>query len=336
MNPNTSRTRMLRRLGGTATLGRAALLFTLLALFAGFVPNFTSPQNIYALFQFFALLGLVALGLSLTMIAGEFDLSVGSMVAVGGLITLKTGEASVLTGITCAVGFGALVGLANSAIFSWLKISSLVVTVGTMMALSGFAYWIADGRVVSTDNFDAGAFLDDPVLTVLSIRSLVTFGAFVLVFALMRFTRSGRDIIATGSKRHVAAASGARLGISLMIVFCLSGVCAALAGSLLSLSLATASAQMGANVMLQAASAAIIGGVALAGGVGGPVGVLIGVLILAVLNNGLSLMGASAATILLTNGLVLLVVVLLDGRMAREIAQAIRDAKARRMLAAHS
>jgi ribose/xylose/arabinose/galactoside ABC-type transport system permease subunit len=334
MNPNTSRTRTLRRLGGTATLGRAALLFTLLALFAGFVPNFTSPQNIYALFQFFALLGLVALGLSLTMIAGEFDLSVGSMVAVGGLITLKTGEASVLTGIACAVGFGALVGLVNSAIFSWLKISSLVVTVGTMMALSGFAYWIADGRVVSTDNFDAGAFLDDPVLTVLSIRSLVTFGAFALVFALMRFTRSGRDIIATGSKRHVAAASGARLGISLMIVFCLSGVCAALAGSLLSLSLATASAQMGANVMLQAASAAIIGGVALAGGVGGPVGVLIGVLILAVLNNGLSLMGASAATILLTNGLVLLVVVLLDGRMAREIAQAIRDAKARRMLAA--
>ncbi|MGR9202280.1 ABC transporter permease [Rhizobium leguminosarum] len=303
----------------------------LIAVFVAFVPNFTSPQNVYALFQTFALLGLVTLGLSLTMIAGEFDLSVGAMVAVGGLITLKTGESSAVTGVLFAIAFGGVVGILNASIFSWLKISSLVVTVGTMMALSGLAYWLADGRVVSTDNFDAGEFLDDPIFAVFSMRSVITLAAFALVFVLLRFTRSGRDIIVTGSKRRVAVAAGARLGLSLGIVFCLSGLCAALAGALLSLSLATASAQMGANIMIQAASAAIIGGVALAGGVGSAGGVLVGVLILATLNNAMSLLGANAATILLTNGLVLLAVVLADGHLVKQIIVNAKDRRARQL-----
>lgn len=322
---------LLRGLGGASAAGRAILLVALIAVFVAFVPNFTSPQNVYALFQTFALLGLVTLGLSLTMIAGEFDLSVGAMVAVGGLITLKTGESSAVTGVLFAIAFGAGVGILNASIFSWLKISSLVVTVGTMMALSGLAYWLADGRVVSTDNFDAGEFLDDPIFAVFSMRSVITLAAFALVFVLLRFTRSGRDIIVTGSKRRVAVAAGARLGLSLGIVFCLSGLCAALAGALLSLSLATASAQMGANIMIQAASAAIIGGVALAGGVGSAGGVLVGVLILATLNNAMSLLGANAATILLTNGLVLLAVVLADGHLVKQIIVNAKDRRARQL-----
>ncbi len=309
----------LRAMGGATMLLRAALLVVILTGLSAAVPNFTSPQNIYALLQTAAFVGLVALGLSLTMIAGEFDLSVGSMVAVGGLITLKLGEASTLAGVGSEIVVAALVGLANAAIVARLRTSSLVVTVGTMMALSGFAYWLADGKVVSTDNFEPGALLDDPISRVFSIRVLITFAAYVFVFGLMRFTRSGRDIQAIGSNRAAASASGVRVGLSLTIVFGLSAISAALAGSLLSLSLATATAGLGANVMLQAASAAIIGGVALSGGVGGPFGVLVGVFILATLNNGLSLLGASAAAILFTNGLVLLAVVLLDGRLARDM-----------------
>lgn len=321
----------IRRLGGPKALGRFVLLALMLGCSAALIPNFLSPHNLYALLQTVALLGLVTLGLSLTMIAAEFDLSVGAMVAVGGLITLKLGESSVVVGILCATGFGLLIGLVNSAIFRWLNISSLVVTVGMMMTLSGFAYWLADGRVVSTDNFDAGALLDDPILAVFSVRSLITFAAFALVYLMLRHTRSGRDVVVTGSKRRVAVASGARVGLSLTIVFCLSGFCAALAGSLLSLSLATASAQLGSNLMIQAASAAIIGGVALSGGVGGAGGVLVGVFVLAVLNNAMSLLGVGASTILFTNGVVLLAVVLADGQLARNGLAALGDARRRRL-----
>lgn len=335
MSPSRNRRKtILRAVGGAGAILRLALLVCIVVVFLLAAPDFLSRPNMYALFQMVALLGLVTLGLSLTMIAGEFDLSVGSMVAVAGLITIKTGEANVWVGVLAAVAFGALVGLANAAVFAWLKLSSLVVTVGTMMTLSGVAYWIAGGKVVSSDNFDAGTALDAPVLGVFSDRSLITLLAFALAFGLMRFTRTGRDIVVVGSRRAAATASGARLGFSLVVVFCLSSAFAALAGSLLSLSLATASATMGANLMLQAASAAIIGGVALSGGVGGPIGVLVGVLILSLLNNGLSLLGANAAGILFTNGLVLLAVVLLDGRLAKEIMEGLKAMRMRKSLKA--
>ncbi len=317
----TARSRFSRSLRDVA---RLVLLVAIVVFFTVADPDFLRPQNIYALFQSFALLGLLTLGLSLTMIAGEFDLSVGSMVAVAGLITIETGDPNVFVGVALAAAFGLAVGLANAAVFAWLKVSSLVVTVGTMMTLSGLGFLLAGGRVISMSNFDAGAALDGPVFSIFSLRSLITVAAFVLAFLMMRFTRVGRDIVATGSKRTVASASGARVGVSLVVVFCLSGLGAALAGSLLSISLATASATMGADLMLQGASAAIIGGVALSGGVGGPFGVLVGVLILTTLNNGLSLLGMSASGILFANGLVLLAVVLLDGRLASDIMESLR------------
>ncbi|RWR34571.1 ABC transporter permease [Sinirhodobacter populi] len=300
------------------------LLAVLLAALAAREPAFLSTQNIYALLQSFALLGLVALGLSMCMIAGEFDLGVGSMVAVGGLLTLLAGGQSLVLGLLVAVSFGAIVGAANAFLVRWLNVSSLVVTVGSMMALSGFAFWLAGGRVISTDNFDPGFLLDDTVAGVFSLRSLISFGFFALVGGMMAWTRIGRDIRVTGSRRAVAVASGARVGTSLFIVFMLSGGCAALAGGLLSMSLASASATTGGSLMIQAVSAAIIGGVALSGGAGGPFGVLIGTLVLVTMNNGLSLMGMGASGISFANGIVLMAVVLLDGRAGATLREALR------------
>ncbi|TPJ74581.1 ABC transporter permease, partial [Mesorhizobium sp. B2-7-1] len=189
-----------------ATLLRLVLLAALAAAFAIWNPAFISGRNLYALMQSFALLGMVALGLSLTMIAGEFDLSVGSMVAVGGLITLVIGAGNLVHGMLAALAFAVLVGLVNAIVVSRFKVSSLVVSVGSMMALSGFAFWLAGGKVISTDNFDPGMALDDPLLTVLSWRSLVTLAAFLLVGLFMHYTLMGRDIRVVGSKPQVAAA----------------------------------------------------------------------------------------------------------------------------------
>ena len=290
------------------------LAVALFAVFAVGLDNFASPQNTYAIFQTFALLGLITLGLSMTMLVGEFDLSVGSMVAVAGLITLKVGGDDLVTGALAAMAFAFVVGTLNALVFVWLRLSSLVVTVGTMIALSGFAYWLAGGKIISTDNFDAGALWDDSILGIFSARSLLTILAFIVMAGILKFTRLGRDMVATGSSTHAARACGVSIGRVHLFAFVLSSLCAGLAGVLLSISLATASATMGSNLLLQAVSAAIIGGVALAGGIGKPSGVLFGVLILTILNNGLSLLGASSAAILLTNGLLLLVVVVIDGK----------------------
>ncbi|MBZ9991533.1 ABC transporter permease [Mesorhizobium sp. BH1-1-5] len=311
-----------------ATLLRLVLLAALVAAFAIWNPAFISGRNLYALMQSFALLGMVALGLSLTMIAGEFDLSVGSMVAVGGLITLVIGAGNLVHGMLAALAFAVLVGLVNAIVVSRFKVSSLVVSVGSMMALSGFAFWLAGGKVISTDNFDPGMALDDPLLTVLSWRSLVTLAAFLLVGLFMHYTLMGRDIRVVGSKPQVAAASGARVGRSLVIVFVISAVTAALAGSLLSMSLASAAATTGSTLMLQAVSAAIVGGVALTGGSGTPAHVLLGSLILTVMNNGLSLIGMGATGILFANGLVLMGIVLLDGQLGAWMSERLAMSRA--------
>jgi ribose/xylose/arabinose/galactoside ABC-type transport system permease subunit len=314
----------------TSNLVRLLLAFALLTYFCLAVPRFASAGNFYALLQSFANVGLVTLGLALTMISGEFDLSVASMVAVAGLIAVKLGELNPWLGAGAAVAFGALVGIGDALLFYSLGISSLVVTLGVMILLNGLAFWLAGGRVVTYSNFEVGEFLDRNIFLIFSARSLLTVCAFVLVSFLLQFTKVGRDIYATGSHRHAATVSGVRVTFSLMTAFGFSGAFAALAGTLLSFSLATGSATLGGDTLLQAASAAILGGVALTGGVGSAGGAALGALILATLNNGLSLTGANSATILLTNGTVLLAVVLWDGRVSEIVRDAFKKAEAQR------
>src|SRR5262249_19741256 len=117
----------------TATLLRLVLLLGLIIVFAISNPAFVSGRNLYALMQSFSLLGLVALGLALTIIGGEFDLSVGSMVVVSGLLTLVTVDDNLLLGLCASLTFAVAVGATNALIVDRFKVSSLVVTVGSMM-----------------------------------------------------------------------------------------------------------------------------------------------------------------------------------------------------------
>ena len=292
-------------------------LFVAIPVFFAFANNyFLTSGNLFALMQNFGLVGLVALGLVLTMIVGEFDLSVASMVAVGGLILAKTGEGSAVVGVMYAMAFGLLVGLVNALFIIRLKVSSLVSTLGMMILLSGFAYWIADGNVVPYYNFDASDILDAQIGYVLSPRILITIAAMIVVYLFLKFTRLGRDLYATGSHRQSAIMSGANTSAALGIAFGCSGMLSALAGALISISLATGSPTLGDTLLIQAASAAILGGVSLGGGVGKVHQVAVGVMILAALGNGLSLMGASSATTLLVNGCVLGFVVLMNGELS--------------------
>ena len=151
---------------------RTGLLIGLVVIFSAANPVFFSVGNAYALMQNIALLGLVTLGLAMTMIAGEFDLGVGSMLAVGGLVTITLSSTSMLAGFALSIAIGVVFGLANGFVVRWLKVSSLVVTVGTMMFLSGMAFEIAGGKVVTTDNFDPGFALDEPILKISFVSQL--------------------------------------------------------------------------------------------------------------------------------------------------------------------
>jgi ribose/xylose/arabinose/galactoside ABC-type transport system permease subunit len=298
---------------------RFGLLPLMIVLLSITNPDFLSIGNLSALGQTFAVIAPVALGIGLTMIAGELDLSVGAMVAFSGLIMVQVGGQSPALGLGVTIGVGALLGAVNAYLTLILEVSSLVTTLGVMIVLQGAAVWLEGGRTAIFDNPDLTDFAEMAVMGVFSPRSLVAIALVLFVTMLMGFTRLGRDIYAVGSSRKAAIMSGVRVRASIFTVFILSGAFAALDGALMAVSLGRASSQFGGSLLIQAVTAAILGGVALSGGVGRALGIAVGALTLSVLSNGLSLAGADSSTILLLNGGVLLAVVLVESDLTEHL-----------------
>ncbi|KQV41324.1 hypothetical protein ASC96_18705 [Rhizobium sp. Root1204] len=299
-------------------LFRLGLLIAVIAVPTLISPDFLSLGNIAAIGQSFAVIAPVALAIGLTMIAGELDLSVGAMVAISGLVLVHAGADSTLLGIAAALVFGAVIGIINAYLTLRLKVSSLVTTLGVMIVLQGAAVWLEGGQTASFDNFDLTDILGMTLLLVLSPWSLVALALGCATWFILGYSRLGRDIYAAGSDRKAALMSGANVKPALYAVFIASGVFAALDGVLMAISLGRASSQFGGPLLIQSVTSAILGGVALSGGVGKVTGIFLGALILSVLSNGLSFVGASSSTVLLINGGVLLAVVLIENDVTEQ------------------
>ena len=239
--------------------------------------------DVYNTLQIFARLGLVALALGLTMIAGEFDLSVVGTYALGGMLAVQAGQENYLYGVLAAVGAGAAIGLAQGVLIAGLKIPSMPVTLATYIALLGLTSALSGGLSKTYSNADVTLWVDQTVLSVFSPRSLITLGLFVLAALLLGLTRWGRELRAIGGDRRASRVAGLRVDRLLVGTFVASGVLAALGGSLLSFSLGSANPDPGVQPLILAAAAALLGGVSLAGGRGNPLGLLGGILAVALL-----------------------------------------------------
>ncbi|MFI5897366.1 ABC transporter permease [Actinoplanes sp. NPDC051513] len=263
----------------------AALLLVVIA-FAS-TPLFTGAAlttfDVYNAFQGLAQIGLLALAIGLTMIAGEFDLSVVGTYAIGGMIAVQAGQSSAALGLLAAVAAGAAIGAVQGGLIAWLRIPSVPVTLAAYIALLGGTYALSDGRSVTFTNRDAILWVDQTVAGVFSPRSLITLGAFALAAVVMGATRLGAELRAIGGDRRAARVAGVRVGRNLVLLFTTSGTLAALGGALLNFSFASANPDPGLQPLLIAAVAALLGGVSLAGGRGTPAGLLAGAVSVALL-----------------------------------------------------
>jgi ribose/xylose/arabinose/galactoside ABC-type transport system permease subunit len=288
----------------------AAMILALVLL-----PVFSSvtvrTANVYDIFQNFASYGLVALALGVTIIAGEFDLSVSSMYLLGGMVAVLTGAGSPLLGILAALGTAIIVGLIQGTLIAGFRLNSMPVTLGGYLVVLGITYILGHNKSVFYANYTVGLRIDKPVLQIFSIRSLVALGIFVVTALILRYVRVGRDIRAIGGDRRAARVAGVPVDRLLVAVFVLSALGAALPGALLSYSLATASpTNIGFDVLTFSATAALIGGVSLSGGKGSPVGIAAGVLSLSVLEEILAIIGSpDYVSSLITGGLLVVVTI---------------------------
>jgi len=273
---------------------------------------FFSPGTIFSVMQLFATLGLVALGLGLSMLVREFDLSVAGMVGLAGAIAVMTGVTNPWLGVFLGVGAGVASGLLQGIIMIWLGLSSVGVTLGGLLTLQGLTYVLTDNRTIGYPNIAVALKLNAPIADLVSVRSVAALAVFVLAALVMTCTHIGRDVIATGSDRRASRIAGLNTDRIVIGVFAASGACAALAGVLLSYSLGAASPVALADVLAPAAAAAIVGGVSVVGGRGSPMGIAAGVLTLCVLRSGLSAIGVEPHVHDLVTGIILVVIAVLD------------------------
>jgi ribose transport system permease protein len=281
--------------------------------------SFTTLGNLFSVSESFAPLALTAVGLGVIMIAGEFDLSLAGVIPLAALLTVKLSVHGIVFGMVVAILAAIMVGLINGFLTSHYEIPSLAVTVGTLVLTIGLGFAVSSGDVVAMPNPETGLFLSKAVTPFLSLRGLVFLSLILLVAGLMRFTWFGVGIYSSGSDALRARALGVSRTRMLLLAFGTGGLFFGLTGSLQGLVLASGTAGGDQSLLLQAATAAIVGGVALSGGRGSVVGITGGALLLSVLSNGLSLLGASTSVVQLANGLLLLGVVLLDSPVARRL-----------------
>jgi ribose/xylose/arabinose/galactoside ABC-type transport system permease subunit len=291
--------------------------------------RFLSSITAFSVLQLFANFGPVALGLGLTMLIGEFDLSVAGMFSVSACIAVLTGATSPALGVILAVLAGITGGIAQGVIMTRLRLSSVGVTLGGLLVFNGLAYVITQSRSIPYAKLDVAVAMNNHIAGIFSVRSLVALALYIVAGLVVGATRIGRDLTAIGSDRRAALIAGVNVSGLVIGTFAVSGALAALSGALLGYSLAAATPSGLSDILVPAAAAAIIGGVSLGGGAGRPFGIAIGVLTLAVLRSGLNALGLSPFVTDVMTGGILVSVAILDApgfaRFARRVGFAAKS-----------
>jgi ribose transport system permease protein len=275
---------------------RAALMIVVYVVFANLLPSYHTVRGVAALLDGAVLIGLVAVGVGVTMIAGEFDLSVGSLAAVIGVLSVNliVAGVGVIPAILIAVFVAGCVGAVQGLIIAVTGINSLVFTIGTLIGLRGLALIISNENTVTVPIERLGEvdFISERLLGILSPLSITMFVVFILTGLFLRYTMWGREIYAIGGGRSEARAAGVSLMRPLVIAFALSGTLAGLGGTLLSVRLGSATPLGFDTLLLSAATACLMGGIALDGGRGNVVGIFVGLMTLRFLVGGVAAYGA--------------------------------------------
>lgn len=299
------------RRAGLSYLRPVALLVATLAVMSIAVDSFSGQSAAFAIFEQVALLGLLALGTSVTMLAGELDLSIVSTAAVAAIVGASLSGQGVVVMVVAAVAAGGAIGGVQGYLIGRLRINSIMFTIGTSILLGGLAFVMADNKPVLLSNFA----VSDPFLEqygAFSLSSIIAVAAFVLIGVFFGLTRLGRHVCAIGGGRHEAEAAGIRTSRVLAFAFAVSGACAGLAGVLACLRSGSAAPGSFSELLLPAVAACLIGGISLQGGRGTVVNVLLGVAMLGTISAGLAVNGSPASVNQLAQGALLLLLLALE------------------------
>jgi L-arabinose transport system permease protein len=294
--------------------GLLIIYVVMFAVVALTVPFFLSVQNLIGLSLSVSMVGMLSCTMLFCLAAGDFDLSIGSVVAFGGIFNAVVmqampGQIAVPVLLTLVVTF--LIGLFNGFVIARLGINALITTLATMQIVRGLGFIMSNGVAVGIAN-DQFYLLGNGTLLGVPIPIWVTLVSFLVFGFLLNGTVYGRNALAIGGNKEAARLSGIGVDWTKMIIFSLQGLMAGAAGVILSSRITSGQPNASQGFELDVISACVLGGVSLSGGVGTMIGTVVGVLIMGTVQNVLNLLNVPTFYQYVVRGTVLLVAVLFD------------------------
>jgi ribose transport system permease protein len=311
---------LLRRLFRTREIGVLAALIVLCIAMSFASPYFLKTQNLFNVLRGMSTIGIMAIGMTMVIVSGGIDLSVGSVAAVSAMLTARLMTYHNVPPWISVIGgmlMGLLLGATNGFIITRIKVNPFITTLGMMSVARGLTYLLATGLQGSVAsnipmrneqvNFLGSGYIGVVPFPVIEMVVLVTIFSLFLKHVVL-----GRQIYAVGSNEQAARLSGVNVGNVRLFVYTLLGGLAALAGVMGAGLLSTAPTNLGLGTELDVIAAVVIGGASLAGGEGTILGAVIGAAIMAVIRNAFVLLKLPIYLQTITIGVVIIIAVALD------------------------
>jgi len=298
---------------------RLAFLAALVTLLAVVSPHFLTTDNMVIVLRQAALQFLMASGLTLVVLTGGIDLSIGAVLGLGACLGAGfIASGSVLMGVAAALGAGLACGLVNGALVAYVGIPAFIATYGMLWVAHGLGYVFMKGEVIH--GFPA-AFrtLGAGFVGAIPVPVLIGAGILIVLHVVLHLTRFGRALYAIGGNAVAAKLSGMPTKRFLVTVYALSGVLAAFAGLVVIARVNAADSGTGEELLLTAIAAVCLGGTSLFGGAGGVVGTAIGSLILALVVNGMNMLSIATFWQAFAMGVIVILAVLADVSFKRRM-----------------
>lgn len=301
-------------------VGIIAVLIIMCVIVSFVTDKFLTSNNIISVLRQISINAYIALGMTLIIILGNIDLSVGSIVAMSGTLTvgfIVNQGVPIGTSIVIGLIFGTLAGFINGFIVSTFKVPSFIITMAMMNVASGIAYVYSGGQStrIKDEIFIAigtGYLFNTIPLPVVYMVILIAIISFVL-----SKTKFGTYIYAIGGNREAARLSGVPTKKVEIVVFTISGFLSAFAGLVLCSRMYSGQPSVGSGYELDAIAACVLGGTSMTGGKGRISGTVFGAMVIGVISNGLNLIGVSSYWQLIVKGLIIVCAVLLDGQKGK-------------------
>ncbi len=292
-------------------------LILFIVVISVFFPAFLQGDNIRNIFMDMSIYGVVACGMTVLIICGEFDLSSSSQYMWASILFVTLlNKVPVPIAILGVIASGMIWGAINGILVTRFKVNSFTATLGTMIIIRSICLLFTDGKMVSTDNEFIKSFGNATWLG-LSSLTYVYIAVLVVISVMLAYTNFGRRIYATGGNIEVARLAGIKVQRYKFATFVIMGILCAIGGMMLVSMLRAGSTQYGTDIALTCVAATVIGGTSLSGGSGNVVRTFLGMLVINVLYKALIFLGLQAYYQSLVKGIVLIAVVVLDAYISQ-------------------